>query len=297
MMIEALAWPERPIRQNRHLPPNFYANPAMPDHKLKKICQLISIKRRHRRLRYPRPHLLISKPKSQRGTIPPNAPKMLSSWRPPKTYMQASSPHQNSSFHKTSLLSSCASKILIPHYPFLYMGCQISSLGATDYIAAPLAPSLLRTGTHYVYGVVRRPEAAKSLLPNEVTPVIGSVSDIDFLKAAITEHDIDVIINCTSAHDVSADILNAIVAAGKERSEALRCQHRLQLVQKLDTSTLVAAVSTDPQVNVSTIDLLSETHLRKETLERLSRAGKWQRMSSWSPQQEMCWTWPSCAPM
>ena len=101
---------------------------------------------------------------------------------------------------------------------------NILLLGAKGYIGTPLAQSLLRSGTHHVYGVVRRPEVAKSLLADEVTPVVGSVEDTKFLKSAIAQHDIDVVVNCTSAHQVAAATLNAVIEAGKERAETLRSQ-------------------------------------------------------------------------
>ncbi|MCJ1333640.1 hypothetical protein MMC10_010340 [Thelotrema lepadinum] len=101
---------------------------------------------------------------------------------------------------------------------------NILLLGATGYIATPLALSLVRSGNHHVYGLVRRQEVAKSLLANEITPIIGSASDLDLLKSSITKYSIDVVVNCTSAHSSFAEILNAIVEAGKERADALKAQ-------------------------------------------------------------------------
>ena len=101
---------------------------------------------------------------------------------------------------------------------------NILLLGATGYIATPVALSLVRSGNHHVYGLVRRQEAAKALLANEITPIIGSASDLGLLKSSISKYSIDVVVNCTSAHSSFADILNAIVEAGKDRTDALKSQ-------------------------------------------------------------------------
>ena len=107
-------------------------------------------------------------------------------------------------------------------------------LGANGYIGFPLALSLVRSGVHHVYGVARQAEAARGLLANEIHPVIGSVSEDNiFLKSAIAEHDIDIVVNCTSAHHAEAKILATIIEASKEREEALKSQDPPALSPKL----------------------------------------------------------------
>ena len=101
---------------------------------------------------------------------------------------------------------------------------NILLLGVTGYIGGPLALSLIRAGTHHVFGVARKAEAATSLAASEITPIIGQISDPAFLKSAITEYDIDVVINVSSAHMSSEVILNAIIEAGKERAAILKAQ-------------------------------------------------------------------------
>ena len=98
-------------------------------------------------------------------------------------------------------------------------------LGATGYIATPLAQSLLRSGNHHVFGLARRQEAAKALVINEITTIIGSASDLGLIKSSIDKYSIDVVVNCTSAHSDFAKILGAVVEAGKERAEALKAQN------------------------------------------------------------------------
>lgn len=110
---------------------------------------------------------------------------------------------------------------------------NILLLGAGGYIAAPLALALLRSGNHHVYGLVRLQEVAKSLLANEITPVIGSVIDSELLKSTINEFDIDVVINCTSAHHDFAEVLNAVIDAGRKRTLALKSQNPPAIGPKL----------------------------------------------------------------
>ncbi|KAI1383932.1 NAD(P)-binding protein [Hypoxylon trugodes] len=70
--------------------------------------------------------------------------------------------------------------------------------GANGYIGSAVSRAFVRAGWQ-PYGLVRRPEAAGSLIAEEVIPIIGSISkDATFLDA-LFEHTktVDVVVSCT----------------------------------------------------------------------------------------------------
>ena len=94
-------------------------------------------------------------------------------------------------------------------------------LGATGYLGLPLAKSLLRSGNYTVYGLARTPAKAKTLVQNEVVPVIGDVSDPSSFTHLISSVPIDVVIDATSAYETAPEILKAVSAASKSRIATL----------------------------------------------------------------------------
>lgn len=94
-------------------------------------------------------------------------------------------------------------------------------LGATGYLGLPLAKSLLRSGNYTVYGLARTPAKAKTLVQNEVIPVIGDVSDPSKFTHLISSVPIDVVIDATSAYEAASGILSAVSAASKSRMATL----------------------------------------------------------------------------
>ncbi|KAI0129692.1 hypothetical protein BJ170DRAFT_681179 [Xylariales sp. AK1849] len=70
-------------------------------------------------------------------------------------------------------------------------------IGANGYIGSAVARAFVRAGWR-VYGFVRRPEAARNLACEEVTPIVGSLSDLSFLDALLRyTNTINVVANCT----------------------------------------------------------------------------------------------------
>ena len=94
-------------------------------------------------------------------------------------------------------------------------------LGATGYLGLPLAKSLLRSGNYTVYGLARTPAKAKTLVQNEIFPVIGDVSDPSSFTHLISSAPIDVVIDATSAYEGAGALLDAITAASKSRISTL----------------------------------------------------------------------------
>ncbi|KQU45954.1 hypothetical protein ASG84_11415 [Rhodococcus sp. Leaf278] len=79
--------------------------------------------------------------------------------------------------------------------------------GATGYIGGSVAAALLSRG-HQVRGLVRSEQAAKQLQAMKIEPVLGSLDDVDVLRAEAERA--DVVINAASSdHRNSIDILAA----------------------------------------------------------------------------------------
>ena len=94
-------------------------------------------------------------------------------------------------------------------------------LGATGYIGLPFSQSLLRSGNYTVYGLARNAEKAKTLIINEITPIIGDVSDTAKLTSLISSVPIDIVIDTTSAYESSATLLDALISVSKSRIQTL----------------------------------------------------------------------------
>lgn len=86
-------------------------------------------------------------------------------------------------------------------------------IGANGYIGAAVCRAFVRAG-YIVLGLVRRQEAAAALALSETIPVIGDVSDIDGIQAALHAHSktFDVIVGCIEPPDYETYIANAIAA-------------------------------------------------------------------------------------
>ena len=94
-------------------------------------------------------------------------------------------------------------------------------LGATGYFGLPLAKSLLRSGDYTVYGLARSPAKAKTLVQNEIIPLIGDVSDPSSFTHLISSAPIDVVIDTTSAYEGAGALFDVIKAASKSRITTL----------------------------------------------------------------------------
>lgn len=97
---------------------------------------------------------------------------------------------------------------------------NILILGATGYIGQALALSLLRSGSHVVYGLARTPASAKLLQSLEIQPVNGSITDSAEYLSLIRSTPIDIVVDAAGAGQESRQIVNDLIAAGKARLEA-----------------------------------------------------------------------------
>lgn len=95
---------------------------------------------------------------------------------------------------------------------------HILVLGATGTIGNALALSLVRSGSHTVYGLARTPAKAKSLATQEIIPVLGSVQEPSGFLDLLAEHpEVSVVVDAAAVYGESITILNLIVEAGKQR--------------------------------------------------------------------------------
>lgn len=92
-------------------------------------------------------------------------------------------------------------------------------IGATGYIGQALTQSLLRSGSHRVYGLARTAEKAQSLLKDEVIPIIGSISEHTELLRAIDAFHINVVVDVSGANHDSHVLLELLKPIGKKRVE------------------------------------------------------------------------------
>ena len=97
---------------------------------------------------------------------------------------------------------------------------KVLILGATGYIGSAVASSLLRSGTHVVYGMARSPEKARTLSQKEIIPVIGDVHNSQGYLSLIRKENIDVVVDLSGANQESAVILANLIEIGKERLAA-----------------------------------------------------------------------------
>ena len=94
-------------------------------------------------------------------------------------------------------------------------------LGATGYIGLPFSQSLVRSGNYTVYGLARSAEKARTLTINEITPIIGDVSDTAKLTSLISDLPIDIVVDTTSAYESATPLLEALISVSKSRIQTL----------------------------------------------------------------------------
>lgn len=94
-------------------------------------------------------------------------------------------------------------------------------LGGTGYLGLALAQSLLRSGTHTVWGTARSAEKAKLLLSNEIAPVEVDITNPDELSKVILDNSINVVVDASSAYEKPGKILEGVIQAATAREKAL----------------------------------------------------------------------------
>jgi nucleoside-diphosphate-sugar epimerase len=89
-------------------------------------------------------------------------------------------------------------------------------LGATGYIGNALATSLVRSGSHIVYGLARTPKKARELQQQEIIPVTGSAEDLTATLQLIDTAPIDIVVDAAGLHQGSATVLEALKSVAVE---------------------------------------------------------------------------------
>lgn len=89
-------------------------------------------------------------------------------------------------------------------------------VGATGYIGQALCFSLVRSGSHRVYGLARTPEKARQLAAQEVIPIIDTIREENTaLLHAIDVNHINIVVDVSGANHDSRTLLNTVKTAGR----------------------------------------------------------------------------------
>ncbi|KAF3003974.1 hypothetical protein E8E14_006208 [Neopestalotiopsis sp. 37M] len=94
-------------------------------------------------------------------------------------------------------------------------------LGGAGYVGLALGQALVRSGNYIVFATTRDASKSKTLLSNEITPLVGNLNDAEFIKTSIAKHRIDVVVDLSQAYADATTILQSVVAAAEERASAL----------------------------------------------------------------------------
>jgi len=100
---------------------------------------------------------------------------------------------------------------------------KILIIGATGYIGQALLLSLVRSGTHTVYGIARSPSKAKELSKLEILPVTcpDLIKNPSPMLSAIKNLNISVVVAC-GADAEAQKILEVVTEAGKQRLDSYK---------------------------------------------------------------------------
>ncbi|KAJ0414075.1 hypothetical protein BJY00DRAFT_295753 [Aspergillus carlsbadensis] len=94
-------------------------------------------------------------------------------------------------------------------------------LGGSGYLGLALSKSLVASGNYLVWGSARTPEKAKLLAQNEISPVTDDITNAETLSTIIAEHDINIVVDTTSAYEHATQILNGVTEAARKRRDTL----------------------------------------------------------------------------
>jgi nucleoside-diphosphate-sugar epimerase len=129
-------------------------------------------------------------------------------------------------------------------------------IGATGYIGQSLSQSLVRSGSHRVYGLARTPEKAQSLTRDEIIPILGSITENTNLLQAIDTYHINVVVDVAGANHESHVLLAELKKIGAARLEAAKSSGIL--APKLGfiycSGTWVHGSSNDPVNDLTPVD-------------------------------------------
>jgi nucleoside-diphosphate-sugar epimerase len=99
---------------------------------------------------------------------------------------------------------------------------RVLIIGATGYIGLAVGQALVRTGRYTVWGTARSAEKAKLLALNEIKPVESlSLVERGQLSSFIATEVMDIIVDASTAWDLTSTILQEVIRAGKIRATNL----------------------------------------------------------------------------
>lgn len=99
---------------------------------------------------------------------------------------------------------------------------NILVIGATGYLGQALTQSLIRSGSHRVYGLARNSEKARTLSRDEVIPILGSISDNTTFLKALDSYQINIVVDVAGAHQESHSLIAELKKVGAARLEAAK---------------------------------------------------------------------------
>ncbi|ETS85589.1 hypothetical protein PFICI_03614 [Pestalotiopsis fici W106-1] len=128
-------------------------------------------------------------------------------------------------------------------------------LGGAGYVGLALGQALVRSGNCIVFATTRDASKSNTLLSNEITPLVGNLSDADFIKTVIAKHRIDVVVDLSQAYADATTILNTVVEAAKARASALAADDSVgpKLGFIYTSGTWVNGSTRDHQVSDTTV--------------------------------------------
>jgi nucleoside-diphosphate-sugar epimerase len=110
--------------------------------------------------------------------------------------------------------------ILFLHLPSSILKMvNVLVVGATGYIGQALASSLVRSGSHRVYGLARTETKATLLTSQEIVSIIGDINSSSLVKS-IESYNINVVVDVSGANQESRTLLTALKALSQSRLAA-----------------------------------------------------------------------------
>jgi nucleoside-diphosphate-sugar epimerase len=151
---------------------------------------------------------------------------------------------------------------------------NILVIGATGYIGKALCQSLVQSGDHRVHGLARTLDKAKSLIRDEVVPIIGSISETAELSKAIVDNQIDTVVDLSGTSNGTYVLLSMLKEiAGTRLQAATQANVRISKLGFIYCSGTWVHGSSNSQVNdLMPVGVLAPTPPAKIT--------------SWRPQLE-----------
>ncbi|GAM91142.1 hypothetical protein ANO11243_091890 [Dothideomycetidae sp. 11243] len=94
-------------------------------------------------------------------------------------------------------------------------------LGGAGYLGTAIGQALRRTGVHDVWATTRDAKKKNVLLSNEIHPLVGDLSDRNFVETSIAAYRIDVVVDISQAYTDATTVLEAVRNAASSRKAAL----------------------------------------------------------------------------